>query len=74
MKFVASFQPQAELIQLARNRNNIIYFALLPPIELMVMHELVVGNIDMGVRIQDMTTSVLVVNSQIKINPLIVLV
>jgi len=72
MKFVASFQPQMELIQLARNRNNIL--ALLPPIELMVMHELVFGNIYMEVRIQDITTSGLVVNSQIKINPLIMLV
>ena len=61
-----------ELIQLARNRNNIL--ALLPPIELMVMHELVFGNIYMEVRIQDITTSGLVVNSQIKINPLIMLV
>jgi hypothetical protein len=61
-----------ELIQLARNGNNIL--ALLPPIELMVMHELVVGNIYMEVRIQDITTPGLVVNSQIKINPLIMLV
>ena len=61
-----------ELIQLARNRNNIL--ALLPPIELMVMHELVFGNIYMEVRIQDITTSGLDVNSQIKINPLIMLV